>query len=302
MENYHNDYEKRLTELRQSGYEILQNPLTKDIIFGSILNYRIEDVACWINSIIACGFNGDVIILNFGCPEETLDFLASKGCRIYNCDLNGLHIVVQRFMAMFTILHSLEMHDYRCVFATDVKDVIFQKNPSLRFKDNNRSAVILASTENIQYNNEEWGNNNLHKCFPHLYEWMRWQVIYNAGTMAGEFELMRDLFLHIYHLSLVGINMDPQPDQAAYNILINTKPFINQVYFTEDKDAWVANIGTSLADNIKDKYFPFLLDPPPYYDKNGTVFNNNNESYCIVHQYDRCKKLYELIREKFGKI
>jgi hypothetical protein len=281
--------------------ELKQNPLTKDLIIGSIMNYRPEDVACWINSIRDVNFTGDVFVVNYGCPKETIEYLQRQGVVVYDAELNELHIVVQRFYTMFTILHTLNLCDYRCVFATDVKDVIFQKNPSLRFKDNNRYARLLASTENIQYENEDWGRNNLKTCFPHLYEFMRWQIIYNAGTIAGEFELVRDLFLHIFHLSLVGIQGDPQPDQAAYNILINTRPFINNVYFCDDDDAWVANLGTTLDPTKKNKYAPYWMDPAPNV-VDGKVYNNKGLEYTIVHQYDRVPDLKPIIQNKFGSL
>lgn len=286
------------------------NPLTKDIIIGAIYNYHPQDVACWINTIHACKIYADVIIINYGCPQETLDFLARKGVRVFNGELNGLHIVVQRFFDMYRILRELPLCDYRSVLATDVKDVIFQKDPFGRFSHKGyKNAGILASTENIRYRDEDWGDNNLKVCFPHLYETFKNNIIYNAGTICGEMELMIDLFLHIFHLSLVGCNNDPQPDQAAYNILINTRPFIYNTYFTEDSDAWVANLGTSLADVIqpgstvapKDKYAQFQFDSPPVI-KDGIVFNNNGEIYSIVHQYDRVQNLKEITRNRFGSI
>ena len=291
-----------MNELSQyKSLELEQNPLTKDLIIGAIMNYRPEDVACWINSIRDVGFTGDVIVIDYGSFPETIEYLEKWGVKVYTAQLNGLHIVVQRFYTMFTILHMHDEVDYRCIFATDVKDVIFQKNPSLRFKDHNSKSLILASHENIQYEHEDWGRDNLQKTFPHLYEMMRWQYIYNAGTIAGEYGLIRDLFLHIFHLSLVGIQGDPQPDQAAYNILINTKPFINNTYFCEDKDAWVANLGCTLDPRKKDKYAPYWFDPAPkIFD--GKVYNQEEQEYTIVHQYDRVPGLKESIKNKFGSL
>jgi len=290
-----------MTAIVKNLYNLPQNPLTKDLIIGAIMNYYPKDVACWINSIRDVGFTGDVIVVDYGSHPDTIAYLEKWGVKVYTAQLNGLHIVVQRFYTMFTILHMLNVCDYRCVFATDVKDVIFQKNPSLRFKDGNRQAAILASNENIQYEYEDWGRDNLKKTFPHLYEFMKWQYIYNAGTIAGEFELVRDLFLHIFHLSLIGIQGDPQPDQAAYNILINTRPFINNVYFCEDGDAWVANLGTTWDPTKRDKYAPYWYDPAPKI-VDSKVLNQKDQEYVIVHQYDRVPDLKEKIINKFGNL
>lgn len=278
------------------------NPLTKDIIIGSIYNYSTKDVAPWINTIRAVDFYGEVIVINYGCPVETIEFLKKRGVKVYDSQLEGLHVVVKRFWDMYQILKDYPLCDYRCVFATDVKDVIFQKNPSERFLHSGYDEPgILASTENIYYRDETWGDDNLKKCYPHLYESFKHNIIYNAGTMAGEIQLMIDLFLHIYHLSLVGTMFDPQPDQAAYNILLQTRPFLYNTYFTEDRDAWVANLGTTLSDRDRKKNAQFLLDPPPVI-RDHVVFNNDGAIYSIVHQYDRVSGLKEFIQDKFGNL
>ena len=270
----------------------------KDLIIGAITNYRPEHVSCWINSIRKSGFSGDVIVVDFGTPADTIEYLHNRGAKIYQADLNGRHIVVERFIAMYSILEEVKQ-SYRFVIATDVKDVIFQQNPSLwlkRFEHNQYR--LFPSSENILYKDEDWGNNNLKVSFPHLYERFKGRVIRNAGTISGESYAMRDLFMHIYHLSLLG--GDRQPDQAAYNILLNTYPFNTVVFAPDQYDPWVANLGTTIADNVKDKYESFQINPVPNYDDNGIVYNSKNNPYYIVHQYDRIKDLREIITRKFG--
>lgn len=286
--------------MSQSAVQPFFNPLTKDIIIGSIVNYYPKDVSCWINSILMSGFNGDVIVINFGCPRETIDYLQDRGVKCYDAELNGLHIVVQRFFMMWKILHLYNISDYRCVFASDVRDVIFQKNPSSRFLHTGyQNAGILAATENIRYRDEEWGNNNLRVSYPHLYGYMKDQLIYCAGFITGEIELFRDMCLHIYHLSLIG--GDPQPDQAAYNILINMRPALYNTHFTEEGEAWCVNLGTSLGENAVGKNEQFLFDPPPIV-KGDTVYNFEEKEYYVVHQYDRVPGLKQLIENKFGNL
>jgi hypothetical protein len=60
-----------------------------------------------------------------------------------------------------------------------------------------------------------------------MFEYMKERLIYNAGTMAGEFNTMIDLFLQIFMLSMGGNLQELQPDQAAYNILLSLEPFKN---------------------------------------------------------------------------
>ena len=109
---------------------------------------------------------------------------------------------------------------------------------------------------------------------------------------------MKDFFLHIFNLSLIGNN--PQPDQAALNILIHTHPFMNEVLFANQEDGWCCQLGTTLDPKVKEKYMSFHLEPIPTYDNDGNVYNSKNELFYLVHQYDRVPELKTLILKKFG--
>lgn len=260
----------------------------KDLIIGSICNYQPKDVACWINSIKMSGFTGDVIVLDFGTPAETIEFLQRKGVIVYKAELNGRHIVVERFIAMYSLLLNKGIQsEYRYILATDVKDVVFQRNPSqymMMFES------VVVTSENIKYQDEDWGRNNMQTSYPHMYDRMKDQVIYNAGVIGGPLIDIRDFFLHIYHLSLIG--QDSQPDQAAMNILLNTVPFDMSAVFNSENSKWAINLGTSWADNVKDKYHDRLV--------NG--FTSDISNFCIIHQWDRVSSLKPLIEKKFGSI
>ena len=180
---------------------------------------------------------------------------------------------MERFIAMYQLLDQ-KAEDYDHVISTDVKDVIFQNNPFEYLEDiyddyTGEYIKICASSENIIYKNEDWGNNNLKVSYPHLYERFKNSEIFNAGVIGGETYFIKDLFLNIYHLSLIG--GDRQPDQAAYNILIHSSPYDDIVHST---DIWCAQLGTSLADNIIEKYKDRTIDehPPKIQDNGDVVF------------------------------
>lgn len=261
----------------------------KDVIIGSICNYEPKDVACWINSIKASGFTGNVIVLNFGCPPETTDFLVKKGCAVYKCDLNGRHIVVERFITMYSLLQNMEK-EYVNVLATDVKDVIFQKNPSDFLNNLSPGRPVVVSSENILYKDEDWGRNNMQISYPYMYDKMMSKEIFNAGVIGGYLPDVRDFFLHIYHLSLLG--HDAQPDQAAMNILLQSSPFIYGTTFAIERNRWSINLGTSWADNVKEKYQPKLIEG----------FTSDISDYYIIHQWDRVSDIAWLFKEKFGSL
>lgn len=263
----------------------------KDLIVGCISNYSPQHIKQWVNSINKSGFTGDKIMISFGVPQETLEFLNESGFEVYSFQPNGRHIVIERFYALWALLSSLD--SYRYVITTDVKDVIFQLNPSKWLEDNMGDKKILVSSECLKYVDEDWGNTNLNLSYPQFYEQNKNHTIYNAGTIAGDFEYMRDFVLHVFNLSLIG--NDPQPDQAALNVLIHTNPFKDKVLFANQEDGWCCQLGTTLDPKVKDKYASNLLETPPTYDSEGKLYNNKNELFYLVHQYDRVPELQKLI-------
>jgi hypothetical protein len=261
----------------------------KDLVIGSICNYQPKDVACWINSLRSTGYDGDVTVLNYGgCPIETSYYLTERGAVVLKAELEGHHIVVQRFWSMYNLLHGGETR-YLNVLATDVRDVVFYKNPSEYLKTLQVDKPVVVASENIRYKDEDWGRDNVTKCYPHLAGGMMEQTIYNAGVIGGYLPDVRDFLLHIYHLSLLGEVYDPQPDQAAMNILISTSPFKYATTMAKERDMWAINLGTSLADNAL-KYQDKLIEP----------LAKDISSFYIIHQWDRVSSLKPMLENKFG--
>ena len=69
----------------------------------------------------------------------------------------------------------------------------------------------------------------------------------------------------------------------------------------DDTQLWAATLGTTMDPKKIDQFRTKLMIAEPYYDKmTGIVYHpDENEKYCIVHQYDRVPGLKELIEEKY---
>src|ERR1700749_3217211 len=268
----------------------------KDLIISAASGYNPKDVSYWINSIKLSGFQGDVMVIDFGLPQQTVAYLQSKGVKLFKAELNGRHIVVERFISMYSLLQGMES-EYFNVLATDIRDVVFQRNPSPRLMKLNADQPVIVASEQLMYEDEDWGNNNLRVSYPHMYDRIKEKIIFNAGVIGGYLPAVRDFFLHIYHLSLLG--QDRQPDQAAMNILIDTDPFKYTTTFSHSNDGWVCNVGTTLADFPFEKHLRYsskcLGIPGLVNEKDQEVLYFDGEvwkgSYCIVHQWDRSNKI-----------
>jgi len=189
-----------------------------DLLIGNLTKYTPDKIHNWVQSAKKY-FPGDILILGYELPQETIDYLNKNEVKIVLTQPMGFHIVVQRFLDIYTFLKTNQNYDK--IIVTDIKDVYFQRDPMPFVKSTliGRKKII-AGSEGILYKNENWGNDNLQKCYPHLYDLNKNNKIYNAGTFAGENKYLRDLCFQVFHLSLVGTQFDPQPDQAAFNIRI----------------------------------------------------------------------------------
>jgi hypothetical protein len=217
---------------------------------------------------------------------------------------------------IWNYLHETKV-DYRYVVFTDVRDVIFQVDPSLYLES---SAIgdgprIIAASEGLKYRDEPWGDQNLLDTFgPYFHNILRENEIYNVGTIGGEFQYVRDLILQVFQQS---INRPiPIVDQAVFNFLINQKPFSDIVLQTNSENSWAVQLGTteeaikSGAGVIGEAY---LKNPSalieyklnysgfqPVIHTDGIVTNQQNIPYTIVHQWDRIPHLKNKIEERYA--
>ena len=286
--------------------------MSKDLILGSFTDYNWDKIQYWVNSIDASGFKGDKAMLVYNSQLSTVQKLNDKGFKImgFNQDAttgnlfyNGqLIIVVERFLHLHSFLDNLmKDEDYRYVIHTDVKDVVFQRNPSEWLDSNMGDAKILASCESLQYQHEPWGNENLQHSFPWVYDKMKTNPIWNCGVQCGVPSVMKDLWLNIYLLSVGSQHATKvhNPDQAAYNVLLSLEPYKSITKFTMSEDAWACQAGTSYDPAKMSTFKPHLLEPQPSWDgENATT--SNGERHHILHQYDRIPDWKPIVEAKYA--
>jgi hypothetical protein len=296
----------------------------KDLIIGAAVGYDWDKLKYWVNSIRKSGFTGDVALVGTNLTKATIDKLTESGIQLVlygkqqsNGDVtapknNAPH--VERF---FYIWNYLKDHgnDYRYVITTDTRDVVFQANPSEWLENGMVFHSLVASSEGMQYQFEPWGNKNLYDTFgPYFHDKLKTKMINNVGVIAGDAMHVRGLMLLIFQMS---INRPIEiVDQAVYNLLINTDPFLNDTWFTTNDDGWAVQLGTTvkavesgsgdLGTRVKEdqenwkKYFMFYEDTQPVFKEDGTIVNKYDKPFVVVHQWDRVPELVKTIETKFG--
>lgn len=267
----------------------------KSIIIGAVTHYGIEHIYNWVKSIEKCGFAGEKIMIVYVAGDDLINFLKDNGFIVHRSSLNR-HIVVQRFLDIYNVLSDLK-GEYKYAISTDVKDVIFQYNPVEWLEKNlDDEKLVIASSECLKYKDEQWGRKNMLLSFPWHAATMMDKEIYNAGTLAGEFNVFKEFAKKIYDLSLSGNT--PQPDQAAVNILTHVLE-TKMVRRTTQREGWCTQLGTVMEPVVFERSGKFLLEPQPVWnDVIKKMETSEGVEFALVHQYDRVPTL----KQKIDKI
>jgi hypothetical protein len=277
----------------------------RDLIVGCATNYDWSKLKYWVNSINESGFEGDKVLILMNCDKDTVKKISDSGFSIiaFNQDSNGnltyesqMMVHVERF---FHIYQLLKDNEYRYVITTDVKDVIFQRNPSKWLEENLPEGVedLVFSSESMKYKDEPWGNQNLLETFgPQIYEDFKDHTIFNVGVLAGHGYAMKDLMMNIFASCM------HRPikicDQSTFNFLISQHPYLSTSMYTRSEDGWACQLGTTADPSKIEQFRPFLLEPSPKME-GDKVLTSEGIEYIIVHQYDRVPEWKKVIEAKY---
>jgi len=277
----------------------------KDLIIGCCTNYDWNKLKYWVNSINRCGYEGHKAMVAFNISFDTIEKLVLAGFEVilpgkkdeenrrYVYE-SSLPVHVERFIHIYNHLRN---NEYRYVITTDVKDVVFQKNPITFFEERLGDKNLMFASESMHYKDEPWGNQNLIETFgPFFHDIFKENVIFNVGVLAGRSTCMRDLAANIFVMS---INRPiPIVDQSTFNFMVSQHPYTFTSAYMTSESGWAAQLGTTVDPSKKEQFGPFLLEPSPVM-INGKVATSKGNVFTIVHQYDRIPGWKERIEETY---
>ena len=283
-----------------------------DTVVGCISGLSFEQIAPWVGSLESCGFQGRRVVIHVRTDPQTIAELCRRGYETY--DASGLHtgaaghlkenpehdeISVNRFYYIWYFLSKrAPVPAGRYLIATDATDVIFQKNPSLWLERNLGEKRLVAGCESLQFEHEPWGAQAMQDCYgPHVWETYRHRLIYNAGTLAGEFRTMIELCLEIYFLAPGDRVL--YSDQQALNLLLGSRVYQDITRFASSEDGWACQAGTTAEPNLLAQVRPHLTGPLPRFDGEH-VRTAAGEIFALVHQYNRIGEWDGPLRERYG--
>lgn len=302
--------------------------MAKDLIVGVVDNYDWDKIKYWANSIKQSGFDGYKALIVFNMDAPTVRKLTEEGFSLIGVNQfdeekgfvytePNRSIMVDRFFYIHNLIKMLDdSMDVSRVVITDVRDVVFQDNPS-NWMDHFflHGFDLIVGSENLNYADEPWGKNNIAKSFgEYFFEQLHDAPIYCAGVIAGTTDSIRDMCLNLY-LICKGLNPHVEggggPDQAALNIMLDLGVYEFSTLFTDPSSGWVLHAGTSLpaiqagSGGIGQAYMqnpnmplPFLMNLEYSIDNNDVFVNG--QKITILHQWDRVPAWKRMIEEKYG--
>jgi|SRR5208282_1964399 len=279
----------------------------KDLVTSVVTNYDWSAFRAYANSLSRCGFQGEKLLFVRNITQEARDNLIKLGFRLIDHyatrdelvrELNDYYELGRsRFRILATYLAD-HVDEYRYIVATDMRDVIFQSDPSVWLA--NHEHDLVCAHESWLIRNEPWNS-----------KWMRdggYAGFDNcealcSGTFAGTSRAMLEVFTYMALKTRDGL-----ADQGTFNYLIRTR-FKDIAYIPRYREGFTAtcaafrtnDFASGVVKSLEDQGYPSRpTDEIPLFNKKtGTVMTSSSMPFCIVHQYDRDVNWKEIIERKY---
>lgn len=258
-----------------------------NLILGLAAGYHYGDVRPFLMSLAESGFKGECVLFVSDTTRD-LDRIATHPVTIIPVErrprLEEIPFNALRYFLYLEYLRGVG-HEYGRILITDVRDVIFQRDPfSFRWPEGinctleDKRMTIGTCPHNSHWIREHQGRDAL--------QGVAAAPISCSGTTVGDHESM------LTYLEIMTANLLPFKggeriagyDQGVHNVLVHTGVLENLTLHT--------NAGPILTLGY--------AQGEPRYDQEGFVVNQSGERAHIVHQYDRKPRLHKEVRDRFA--
>ena len=280
------NYETKLEEQFQLRNLDSDNSNQKNLIIGLIKGYTWQIIKPFFISLISAKIqNYELVVFVDKLSEETLDKIKLCGAIIKDIPEKNLgfqDLVKYRWKLISDFLKE-NKDKYNLVFATDVKDVIFQKD-IFKYYNSTKPFISFNLEDTTLRNplNKIWVR-NFCKTSEEYFKIADLQVI-SEGTIISTIdkfiEFADTLWQEISNLSNIN-------DQGAINYLIYYKKLLNDSIIMSDNTGPIMALGVTGTNKI-------LLD------SNNNVLNNKGKIAAVVHKYDRKPDIVRKINKKYN--
>ena len=280
------NYETKLEEQFQLRNLDSDNSNQKNLIIGLIKGYTWQIIKPFFISLISAKIqNYELVMFVDKLSEETLDKIKLCGAIIKDIPEKnlGFQDLIKYRWKLFSDFLKENKDKYNLVFATDVKDVIFQKD-IFKYYNSTKPFISFNLEDTTLRNplNKNWVR-NFCKTNEEYFKIADEQVI-SEGTIISTIdkfiEFADTLWQEISNLSNIN-------DQGAINYLIYYKKLLNDSIIISDNTGPIIALGVTGTNKI-------LLD------SNNNVLNNKGKIAAVVHKYDRKPDIVRKINKKYN--
>jgi len=256
------------------------------LILGSSKGLSLEQLYPWASSAAKTG--NRVVLLSMDDNNMLALQLRGIGVEVIKVTPNNN---LSPHNARFALQHDYLMkcqEEYALV--TDVRDVVFQKDPIDWMKRNLGEFEAVCSSEGLAYKDEPWGNANLKEGYPELYDTHKDNTIVNVGVIGGKTRRVATICQTIY--DMCKVNKAYLSDQSSFNVLCAKEEMSSVIYKATSKEDFCINAGTFVRNAVggwfvlNDSTAHLLKEPEPVLE-GKIVKTYEGLPYCIIHQWDR---------------
>jgi hypothetical protein len=282
----------------------------KDLIIGLATNYDWPVVEPFAVSLVRSGYAGDKVLFVRDLTDAAKKNLQALGFGLVEVSepMDKYNACVVRFLLIHRYL--AEHPGYRFVICSDVRDVIFQSDPTVWLACNIGDSKLVAASEQITHHDQVGNADWVRQGFKEVESWMLSKLVYCSGFISGEAEYMSDLSLGIYlaarymtHILNIGA------DQPVFNTIMHQRPYADVTLVPKLSDHYCINLhNLSLT-----SHRPRMTERPDIapFDTHGEsmvgtlalMWNYgipNLDRFAVLHQYDRILPLRLQLQKEYS--
>jgi hypothetical protein len=272
-------------------------------LIGSIKHCTKDRIEPWVKSATKhTSAQIVLLVLDSEIPKDIEEF-SHVGVELHHYPTKNTHDVNickwERHIKVRDFLKKLNDDDV--VLLTDTLDIIFQKDPFEWYKNNAKKDLILTS-EGIIHNNEPWNMRSILTDHSEFLEEVKHEEVINSGIILGKPKLVSDLLLYTY-LATKGLNPE-SADQPALNVILQSNLIKNNCQIINSNDNFAIHCAVAgPTEQFKswgfDKNYKYGI---PILENNEILNSSTNESFYLIHQYNRIKEWDKFFKEKYKDV
>ncbi|MFX1295164.1 MAG: hypothetical protein ACFFD2_09980 [Promethearchaeota archaeon] len=274
----------------------------KNLILGLIKGYNFEQIRPFIISLERTKFKGDLILFYSDINNQTYRILRQYSVKLINFEQkypfftsipitnislpeplkNELSIWWTRWIMYYLFLSNLK-NRYTKILLTDVRDVIFQRNP-FDFESDKELCFFLEDSR-MKIDTCHWNSMWIRDLFgEEILAEIGHNYISCAGTIIGTPSKLLN-YLRKFMEILSKIDISKLGPQGVHNYLIYTNKIDNYQFF-ENENGPILTLHHKKFETIR-------------FNKRGLIINDNENVVNIIHQYDRHPSLVKIFFKKY---